>query len=67
MYVGNDIYYLELEYSFDNMVRIYRDVIDYSGKQNDKNIGSLLTRENFQSLFGLIHFNLTYSDDALQS
>ena len=27
----------------------------------------LLTRENFQSLFGLIHFNLTYSDDALQS
>ena len=31
------------------------------------NTGSRLTRENFQSLFGLIHFNFTYSDDALQS
>ena len=27
----------------------------------------LLTRHNFQSLFGLFHFNLTYNDDALQS
>ena len=65
MEVGNGIYYPELdEY---NMARIYRDLINYTGKQNDKNIGSLLTRENFQSLFGFIHFNLTYSDDALQS
>ena len=26
-----------------------------------------MTRENFQSLFGLIHFNLIYIDEALQS
>ena len=67
MEVGNGIYYPELEYSYDNMARIYRDMINYAGKQNDKNTGSLLTRENLQSLFGLIHFNLTYIDEALQS
>ena len=49
------------------MARIYRDVINYTGKQNDKTTGSRLTRENFQSLFGLIYFKLTYSDDSLQS
>ena len=65
MEVGNGIYYPELEYSSNNMVRIYRDVINYTGKQNDKNTGSLLTRENFQPLFGLIHFNFTY--EILQS
>ena len=67
MEAGNGIYYLELEYSYDNMARIYRDVINYAAKQNDKNTGSLLTRENFHSLFGLIHFNLTCIDEALQS
>ena len=49
------------------MVRIYRYVINYTGKQNDKNTGSLLTREYFQPLFGLIHFNLTYINEALQN
>ena len=63
--VGNGIYYPELEYSYDNIAKIYRDVIN--GKQNDKNTISCLTRYNFQQLFGPIHFNLTYSDDALQS
>ena len=36
MEVGNGIYYSELKYSFDSMARIYRDVINYAGKQNDK-------------------------------
>ena len=67
MKVGNGIYYPESEYSYDNMARIYRDVISYTGKQNDKNTWPLLNRENFQSLFGFVHFNLTHSDDALQS
>ena len=53
---GNGAYYQELEYS----VRIYRDVINYVHKQNDKNTGSLLTRSNFDKLFGFLYFNLTY-------
>ena len=41
--VGNGVYYPELEYSESDKVRIYRDVINYVHKQNDKNTGSLLT------------------------
>ena len=65
--MGNGVYYPELDYLYDNEARIYRDVINYTGKQNDKNTESLLARANSQQLFGLIHINLTYSDDALQS
>ena len=45
---------------------IYRDVINYVHKQNDKNTGSLLTRDNFDfdKLFGFLYFNLTYKSDS---
>ena len=43
---------------------IYRDVINYVHKQNDKNTGSLLTRDNFDKPFGLLYFNLTYKSDS---
>ena len=47
--VGNGIYYPELEYSESDKMRINRDVINYVHKQNDKNIGSPLTRDNLTS------------------
>ena len=46
-------------------MRIYRDVINYLHKQNDKNTGSLLTRANFDKLFGFLYFNLTYKSDSI--
>ena len=55
--VGNGVYYPEFEYSESDKVRIYRDVINYVHKQNDKNTGSLLTRDNFEKLFGFLYFN----------
>ena len=58
--VGNGVYYPELEYSESDKLRIYRDIINYVHKQNDKNTGSLLTRDNFDKLFGFLYFNLTY-------
>ena len=58
--VGNGVYYPELEYWESDKVRIYRDVINYVHKQNDKNIGSLLPRDNFDKLFGFLYFNLTF-------
>ena len=63
--VGNGVYYPELEYSESDKVRIYRDVINYVHKQNDKNTGSLLTRENFDKLFGFLYFSLTYKSDSI--
>ena len=65
--VGNGTYYPELEYSESNKVRIYRDVINYVHKQNDKNTGSLLTRDNFDKLFGFLYFNLTYKSASIRA
>ena len=65
--VGNGVYYPELEYSESAKVRIYRDVINYVHKQNDKNTGSLLTRDNFDKLFGFLYFNLTYKSDSIRA
>ena len=58
--VRNGVYYPNLEYSESDKVRIYRDVINYIHKQNDKNTGSLQTRDYFDKLFGFLYFNLTY-------
>ena len=63
--VGNDLYYPELEYSESEKVRIYRDVINYVHRQNDKDTGSLLTRDNFDKLIGFLYFNLTYKSDSI--
>ena len=63
--VGNGVYYPKLEYSESDKVRIYGDVINYVHKQNDKNTGSLLTRDNFDKLFGFLYFNLTYESNSI--
>ena len=62
--IGNGVFYPELEYSESDKVRIYGDVINYVHKQNDKNTGSLLTRDNFDKLFGFLCFNLTYKSNS---
>ena len=36
-------------------------------KTNDKNAGSLLTRDNFNKLFGFLYFHLTYKSDSITS
>ena len=63
--VGNGVYYPQLEYSESDKVRIYRDVINYVHKQSDKNTGLLLTKDNFDKLFGFLYFNLIYKSDSI--
>ena len=46
-------------------MKIYRNVINYVQKQNDKNTGSLLIRDSFDKLFGFLYFNLTYKSDSI--
>ena len=48
--VGNWIYYPEIEYSYDNIVRILKAVNNYVYKQHDKNTGSLLNLKNLNEL-----------------
>ena len=59
------VYYPELEYSESDKVRIYRYVNSYVHKQNDKNTGSLLTRDNFDKLFRFFYFSLTYKSNSI--
>ena len=61
--VGNGVFYPETEYSSNDMSRIFKDVLNYTYKTNDKNTGSLLNRSNFESLFGLVYFNLEYQKE----
>ena len=63
--VGNGVYYPETEYSYDNIIRIFGDAINYSHKQNDKNTGTLLNVSNFKNLFGMIYFDLSYKGNEV--
>ena len=58
--VGNGIYYPEIEYSYDNIVRIFKAVNNYAYKQNDKNTGSFLNIKHYKNLYGILFFNITY-------
>ena len=40
--------------------RIFSDLMIYSWKKNDYNIGTQLNIANFKSLYGLIYFDLSY-------
>jgi len=62
--VGNGIYYPEVEYSYDNIARIFKAVNNYAYKQNDKNTGSLLNIKNFKDLYGMLFFNITYKNET---
>ena len=62
--VGNGIYYPEIEYSYDNIARIFKAVNNYAYKQNDKNTGSFLNIKNFKNLYGMLFFNITYKNET---
>ena len=61
--VGNGIYYPEIEYSYDNIARIFKAVNNYAYKQKDKNTGSLLNIKNFKDLYGMLFFNIIYKNE----
>ena len=63
--VGNGAYYPQTEYSANNKARIYKDVINFAFKQNDVNTAPLINRINFDSLFGMLHFDLSYTKDEI--
>ena len=62
--VGNGIYYPEIEYTYDNIVRIFKAVNNYTYKQNDKNTGLLLNLKNFKELYGMLFFNIAYKNET---
>ena len=62
---GNSTFYPELGYDADSKVEIFNDLMSYSFRKNDYNTGTQLNLHNFESLYGLIYFNLTYQKEAI--
>ena len=56
---GNGIFYPETEYDTESKVRIFNDLMSYAQRKNDYNTGTQLNLANFNSLYGMIYFDLT--------
>ena len=62
---GNGVFYPETEYDSENKVRIFNDVMAYAMRKNDYNTGTQLNTANYNSLYPLIYFDLTYQSEKV--
>ena len=62
---GNNTFYPELDYDSDSKIRIFNDLMAYSFRKNDFNTGTQINMANFQTLFGLIYFDLSYQKEVV--
>ena len=54
------VFYPETEYDNESKVRIFNDLMACAMRKNDDNTGTQLNLANYNSLFPLIYFDLTY-------
>ena len=62
---GNGVFYPETEYVSESKVRIFNDVMAYAMRKNDYNTGTQLNTANYNSLYPLIYFDLTYQSEKV--
>ena len=62
---GNGIFYPYLEYDAEEKALIFDDVMSYAMRLNDFNTGTQLNLANYNSLYPLIYFNLTYQSEKI--
>ena len=62
---GNGLYYPETEYDSDSKVRIFNDLMAYGMRKNDYNTGTQLNMSNYNSLYGLIFFDLSFQPERV--
>ena len=64
--VNNSKYYPELSINANEKTKLYRALMEYNGTYTqDKICGSLINRDNFNKLFGVLYFDLRKQDDDL--
>ena len=61
---GDGVFYPEVSYEESSKIRIFTDLMAYSWKENDYNTGTQVNVLNYESLYPLIYFNLTYQADS---
>ena len=62
---GNGVFYPETEYDSDSKVRIYNDLMSYGMRKNNYNSGTQLNIANYNSLYSIIYFDLSYQTDKV--
>ena len=62
---GNGVFYPETEYDSESKVRIFNDVMAYAMRKNDYKTGTQLNTANYNSLYPLIYFDLTYQSEKV--
>ena len=64
--VNNSKYYPELSFNANEKSKLYRALMEYNGTYTqDKICGSLINRDNFDKLFGVLYFDLRKQEDDL--
>ena len=64
--VNNSKYYPELSINANEKTKLYRALMEYNGTYTqDKICGSIINRDNFDKLFGVLYFDLRKQDDDL--
>ena len=61
---GDGVFYPEVGYESGSKIRIFADLMAYSWKENDYNTGTQVNVHNYERLYPLIYFNLTYQADS---
>ena len=62
---GNGLFYPELDYDVESKSRIFSDVMNYSWKKNDYNTGTQVNVENWDSIYSLLYFDLSYQPESI--
>ena len=62
---GNGVFYPETEYDSELKVRIFTDLMSYAMRKNDYNTGTQLNIANYNSLYPLIFFDLSYQTEKV--
>ncbi len=56
--VGSNNFFPQLEYTDQQIPRLYRDLHEYSYRSNDLNSGVLIDMEQFETLYGVLYFDI---------
>ena len=62
---GNGVFYPESEYDSESKVRIFNDLMAYTHRKNDYNTGTQLNLSNYNSLYSLIYFDLSFQAEKM--
>ena len=62
---GNGVFYPELDYDVESKSRIFSDVMNYSWKKNDYNTGTQVNVSNWDSIYSLLYFDLSYQGESI--